>query len=225
MTARGEPGRGVGGDPSVHVEPVGAPVERDPGLVQPGLGGHGPDRFGRDVRGVDDEHVDPSSQLVGEGVVQVALMDLSMKVPARAAHGRGVDVSGVQVDAGTGCAQHRPERTRAAAQVHDRRVLRCDLHGGGREELRTPAGHEHRGLDEDPQAAELGPAEDLLEREPRDPARDHVVELGGGGRGGDDQVCLVLGEHAACGAEGEHDVRRGHGETHATTRWAGRAGG
>ena len=55
--------RAPGDDPALHVEPVGAAVERDARLVVAGLGRHDRDPVGRDVRRVGDQHVDPPAEV------------------------------------------------------------------------------------------------------------------------------------------------------------------
>jgi hypothetical protein len=59
------------------------------------------------------------------------------------------------------------------------------------------------------QAAELRPADDLLERQAGGALRDHRVQLGGCVRGVGEQPGLVLGEHAPGGAQPGDNVRVG----------------
>jgi hypothetical protein len=86
----------------------------------------------------------------------------------------------------------------AAAQVHD------DRSGSGQqvdrhvhEELRAASGHEDPRLDGHPLAAELDPAEDLLQGLSGHATGDHRLEPGRGRGGVDDQRRLVPGIDAA----------------------------
>jgi hypothetical protein len=71
--------------------------------------------------------------------------------------------------------------------------------------LRTPARHEHTGVQQDPETTEVREAYDVFERQPGDALLDHVGEFGVVAGRGDQQVRLVLGEDAAGGAEGADD--------------------
>lgn len=62
-------------------------------------------------------------------------------------------------------------------------------------------GYEDTGVHSDAQAAELGPAQHVFERETRDTAVDHGGQLGGVARGGDKELRLVLGEDTARGPQ------------------------
>ena len=113
----------------------------------------------------------------------------------------------MQFGAAQGGRQRRAERARAAAQVDDDRRVQAAGQTGGLpdEELRTAARHEDPGVHGDPQAAELRPAKDVFEGKAGDAAVDHDGQVGGGGRGGDEQLGLVLGEDAAGDAEPRDD--------------------
>lgn len=67
--------------------------------------------------------------------------------------------------------------------------------------LGAAARYEDAGVEGDPQAAEVCEADDVLDRQAGDALLDQVGELGVVARCGDQQVCLVLGEDAAGGAE------------------------
>lgn len=99
--------------------------------------------------------------------------------------------------------------TRAAAQVHhDGRV--GDV--GERlldEELGTATGYEDPGFHGDAQSPELGPAQDEFEGLTQDTAVDHGGQFVRGAGGGEDQPCLVLGEHTAAWRAAR--PRRSHG--------------
>lgn len=107
-----------------------------------------------------------------------------------------------------GPAQRRGERgaegAGAAAQVDDDRSGTGEGGGLPDQELGAAAGYEDAGADGDPQAVELGPAEDVFQGKPGDPPFDHGGDRGGTGGGGEDQFRLVLGEYAAAwrGARG-----------------------
>jgi hypothetical protein len=114
----------------------------------------------------------------------------------------------------------------SAAQVNDQRAAsarswptrragpgRPEGGGGGNggglpdQELAATPGHEDALTDRDPEPAELGPAEDVLERETADTAVDHGGKICRRARGGGEHSCLVLGEHAARRAQLRHDRR------------------
>ena len=73
------------------------------------------------------------------------------------------------------------------------------------QELGAAARHEDAGIHGDPQAAELGPAQDLFQRQAGGPALDQGGKLARGPGGGDEQPGFVLGEDAARGPEPGHD--------------------
>ena len=77
------------------------------------------------------------------------------------------------------------------------------------EELGAPPRDEHAGGHGDPQAAELRPAEDLLERQAGDAPVHHGVEFGRCTGGGGEQPGFVLGENAPRGTEPVNDERVG----------------
>jgi hypothetical protein len=75
--------------------------------------------------------------------------------------------------------------------------------GGGPadQELGAAARYEDAGIHRDPQAAELGPAENVLERLAGGPPIHHGGQGGRCPRRGDEQLRLVLGEDTARGPE------------------------
>jgi hypothetical protein len=74
------------------------------------------------------------------------------------------------------------------------------------EELAASARHEHTRVDEYPHAAELRPADDLLERQAGGALADHRVQLGRRVRGVGEQPGLIFGEHAPGRAQPGDDV-------------------
>ena len=93
--------------------------------------------------------------------------------------------------------QRGPHRSRAAAQIDDDRMRPGQRHGLVDQELGAAPRHEDARLDDDAQATELGPAQDLFQRVAGDPLAYQSFEFGGRRRGGDQQRRLVLGEHTA----------------------------
>ncbi|MDT4900075.1 MAG: hypothetical protein QOJ78_1005, partial [Pseudonocardiales bacterium] len=65
------------------------------------------------------------------------------------------------------------------------------------QELGAAAGDEYPGVDLDAKAAELGPAQEVLERLACNPAIHERAELVRRARRSDEQLRLVLGEYAA----------------------------
>ena len=213
------------GHPPQHVEPVRAAVERHPRLVQPGLGGQQPDLPGRYVRHVGREQRDPAAQRSGQRRVEIALVHVAagrFEVAAGAGHRCRIDVAGVHlgihIDRMQRGGQRGADRAGAAAQIHhDERPGWGRPSAGQRDrpadhELGAAPGHEHPRRHRYPQAAELGPADHLLQRQPgRAPVR-HGGEIGERTGGGDEQPGLVLGEHTASrpkpGDQGRPGLRR-----------------
>src|SRR5580692_9035808 len=145
-------------------------------------------------------------------------------VPPGAADGGRVDVDGVDFGVVYDRGERGADRARAAAQVDDDGAGPGEGPRGGRgdgtppdekkslldEELGAAARHEDPGIHGDAQPAELGPAEDLLERQAGGPPLHHRVEfLRAAGRG-DEQRGFVLGEDAARGPEPGDDGSFSH---------------
>jgi hypothetical protein len=74
------------------------------------------------------------------------------------------------------------------------------------EESGTPARDEHTGIHGDPQPAEFGPAEQVLQWEACDAPLDQILEFGRILRCFRDQVGLVFGEDASGGSESGDDL-------------------
>jgi hypothetical protein len=118
-----------------------------------------------------------------------------------------------------GRGERRGHRPRTAAQVHDdkrpglhgaagliqRAALPCERDGLLDKELGAAPGNEHAGADRYPQAAELGPAHNVLDRQPGGPPFHHDGEVGGRPRRRKEQPRLVLGEHDAGSPEPGYD--------------------
>lgn len=101
--------------------------------------------------------------------------------------------------------------TCAAAEVNNDRSQSGGRSGLLDEELGPAARDEDAGIYGDAQAAELCPAEDVLERKAGHSSVNHVVEVGWCSCGRDEQLGLVLGEDAAGSAELVDDVGAGGG--------------
>ena len=168
----------------------------------------------RHVGHIGDEDADPASQPGGQRLVQVSLVDVAPgDVPPGAAHRGRVDVGRVDLGPIHGGGQAAADRARAAAQVDDLRAPSPDDPGRASsaacadEELGAPPRDEHAGRDGDPQAAELRPAENLLERQAGDAPVHHRVEFVRCPGGGHEQTGFVLGENATRGPEPANDDR------------------
>ncbi len=85
-------------------------------------------------------------------------------------------------------------------------VLAKDLGPAIDEELAAAARNKDAGGYENTQAAELGPADDLLQRQASEAAADHALKLCARGGRGDKQVRLVLGEDAARRSQNSNDL-------------------
>ena len=212
MPAGCQPSGRSGGHPAQYVEPVRAAVEGRPRLVRPRLGREEANLRRRHVGHVGGQDRDPAAQPGGQCLEQVTLVDAAAGkvLPGAADRGR-VDVGGVHLGPFHGGGQGRADRARAAAQVDNHGTRPGHGFPGGSggvvppeqqsslldEELGTPPRHEHTRRHGDPQAAEPGPAENLLQRQAGGALADHDVEFGRCPGGSDEEPRLVLGEHAA----------------------------
>ena len=170
-----------------YVQAVRPAIQCDQRLVRAGLWREEADLPGGDVRYVGGQDPDPASQQGGQRLVQVALVDAAGDVAPGAADGGRIEVDGVHLCVRHGRGQRGGDGARAAAQVDDNGPPARDLGGDGLppewtrgvqrdgvppeqqnslldKELGTASWHEDPGLHGDPQPAELGPAEDLLQR-------------------------------------------------------------
>jgi hypothetical protein len=174
--------------------------------VRPRLGREESDLRRRHVGHVRGQDRDPAAQPGGQRLEQVTLVDAvaGEVLPGAADRGR-VDIGGMHLGSCHGGGQGRADRARAAAEVDDHGTRPGQSHGLPDEELGTPPRHEHTRRDSDPQAAELGPAENLLQRQAGGALADHDVEFGQCPGGSDEQPRLVLGEHAAGRAQPSDD--------------------
>lgn len=180
--------------------------------MQSRLRWHEGDGFGRHVGDVGGDDVDASAQRRRQRVVQVALVDgPAGQVATRARHGDGIEFGRVQDDVPDLGRDQGADGPRPAAQVEDGRRApgdqRRELDRLSGKEFRAPARDEHPVIDCNAQAAELGPAEDVLERRADDPPLDEGIELGRAPRGGAEQRRLVLGEDASGRPQRRDDVR------------------
>ena len=204
VSAGRQPFRGPGGDPAQHEEPVRAAVQGRPRFVRPGLGREEPDLPGGDVGHVSGQYGDPAPQPGGQRLIQVSPVDVTpwarQVLPGAANRGR-VDVGRVYLGPVHGGGQGRADRARAAAQVDDHVPRPGQRRGLPDEELGTPPRHEHAGRHGDPQAAELGPAEDVLQRQASDAPVHHGVEFVRRPRRGRQQPGFIFGEDTARGPE------------------------
>jgi len=195
-------------DPAMDHDAVRAAIERDERLVQPGLWRHHGDLASRHIRRVDEEHGYPASKLGRESVVQITLVDGPAdagEVRPGALHRSRLDVGSMQLDL-TESAQaggyRDADRARAAAQVNDQpgtagrsRLTRCRDPLADQELAAAPR-NKDAGANCDAQTAELGPADNVLKRQPRRAPLHHVVELISRRRRRDEQIGLILGEDA-----------------------------
>ena len=225
MTARRQPARCLRRHRAEHGKTVSAAVEGGARLVVTSFGGQEGDLRAGDIGRVADEDADPAAQPVRQRPEQVALVHVPagrLDIAPRALDGGGVDVGAVQLYSAqpapalpatalpaTGQARDGGETkgAGAAAQVDDHRIAGGQRHRRVHEELAAAARHEHAGVDQDPQAAELRPADDLLERQAGGALLDHRVQFGGCVRGVGKQAGLIFGEHAPGGPQPGDDVR------------------
>ena len=139
------------------------------------------------------------------------------EVAAGAAHRGGIDVRGVQLGGVQGGGERGAHRAGTAAQVDDHRAWRGELNGLADQELGPAAGHEDTGIHGYPQAAEVRPADDLFQGQAGCPPVHHGSELRRRRGRGDEQLRLILGEHATGGPQPGDDGgpgNRGRGDRH-----------
>ena len=97
--------------------------------------------------------------------------------------------------------QRRTDRARTAAQVDDDGALACQRERLAHQQLAASPRHEHPGSHDDPQAAELRPAQQVLQgNATRAPAHQRG-KLRRRVGGLDEQTRLVLGEDATGSAK------------------------
>jgi len=207
------------------VEAVGAAEQRDVGLVV-GPVGEQPAGVVGHVRGHRREHVDAAGEVVGQGGEAVAEVRTRPRVVGqvgtRVREGGGVVVAGVHLGVGAPGGHGRGDRRDPGVRLHE------DGPGAPRERLERAACQEARALagdedarpDREPSAAELDPADDVLQRLARDPAVDEAVERWSAGAVGGlaEERGLLLGVHAPGGAQPGDERVGGHGQRRRSTR-------
>jgi len=151
---------------------------------------------------VGDEEVHAAPQRSRQRLIEVAFVHLTPgggNVASGAPHRGWVDVDGVQLDPIQGHDHRHADCAGATAQVND--DSSWPLGGEGRgladEELGAAARHEDSGIHGYPQAAELRPAEDVLQGKAGDSPVDHGGEVVRRTRSAEEQPRLVLGEDTA----------------------------
>ena len=167
----------------VHVKTVWAAVQRDPGLVKASFWRHQRDRVGRDIGRIGKQQVDPTSQRRRQwrhrGRLEVR-RQRERSARFRRAHRTAAGSISVAYSStpgsvdGQGSARAQPNRNTARQSlVAAERVSRaCRSRSSVRRRgTKTPA------LDGNPQAGELGPPDDLLQRESGHPLPDHLFEF------------------------------------------------
>jgi hypothetical protein len=186
-----------------------------------GLRWHQPDGVARHVRHVRHQDGDSPAHRHRERLEQVADVHRpGRQVAPRAGDRRRIDVRGVQLEVG-----RRSERGAdgpgTAAEVDDHRPGPDEGGGLADQELGASTRHEHARVHRDPQAAELRPAEQVLQGLPGDPPSDQKLQRCSVPCPGHQQPGLFLGEHAAGGAQPSDDrrlVERGRNCGHAASR-------
>ena len=128
-------------------------------------------------------------------------MDGAGLVVPGAGDGDRVHVGRVQVDARLEVTDGQAQRSRAAAEVDQDGAGTGFLRGEADQELAAYAGHEDPTPEPHPDAAEVGVADDLLERLAQRSPADQRGQGGLVGGGGAQHGRLVLGEDAARGAQ------------------------
>jgi 3-oxoadipate enol-lactonase len=215
-TARSKPLPCLGRDPPGDVQPIATAVEGHDWFVQPRLGRQQRDLLGRYIRHIGDEDVDASTKTVGQGLEEISLIHESIAerdVASRACDGGRLDVGRVQLDPIESRGDGGTKSARPTAQIENNGGTAGvpdaagELDGQAHQNFGTAAGHKDARPDRDPEAGERGPADDLLERKAGNAGFDHTVEVGAGGRRGQQDLGLVLGKDAAGRAKGSDDPR------------------
>lgn len=126
------------------------------------------DLVGRHVWSVRDEDVDATSQSCGQRIVKVTCVDSTDgDVVFRTTHRRRIDVDGIKIDLLDG-GECRADGTGAATHVDDNVTPFSCCCGLLDKELAAAPGHKHPWLDDDAQAAKVGPPEHVFKRQAGD---------------------------------------------------------
>src|SRR6185312_12076726 len=101
MPLRREPVSRAGGYSPMHIEPVGAAVQRNSRLVEASFRRHQRNRLGRDIRRVGEQQINPTSQRMWKWFIKVTTEYASRRrevgqVPLSASHRGLVDVGDVE---------------------------------------------------------------------------------------------------------------------------------
>ena len=181
MPARREPAPHLSAHPPYDVQPVAPSVERYPGFVQACFGWKSSDGFGRYVRNVRDQQVDSSLQPTGEGLEEVAFMDVAQRrgeVASGAGDCRWFDIGRVYLQPCDSAVERCCYGAAAATQIDDDGVWPSQFGGLADQEFGTPTRYENPWVYFDSQPVELHPAEHVFKWLSGDPARDQACELG-----------------------------------------------
>ena len=193
--------------------PSAPPSSAARGSWQPGLRRHQGQLRGGHVGHVGHQHVDPAAQLRREGVEQVALVHpraaAGGEVRAGAAHRGRIDVRRVQPDRRYAGRDGGADRAGAAAQVDDDRgPARLLDRPGGRVDEQLAARSRHEDASATVTRTPQKSAQPTTCSSGRPAARRATIAASApGSRGGGQQhVGLLLGEHAAGGAQAGGDL-------------------
>jgi len=157
----------------------------------------------RHTGGVGHQDVDATLQRCRQRIEQVALEDtIRADVAAGTRHRCRVDIGGIQVDTRQPGSDRCTDSAGSAAEVENHGI-RCGPRRGPLDREGVLARHEDSGIHKDAQAAELHPAEDVLERNSRDPPVDQFSQSGGGACGFDEERGFVFREVTPLVASGE----------------------
>ena len=101
--------------------------------------------------------------------------------------------------------QRRADRAGTTTQVDNHRIRDDQAGREANEQFGPAARNEHAGFDNDGQGVEVGPADDVLQRQPVNPLLEHPGELVRVRRRSYEQISLVLGEDAPRSTQPRHE--------------------
>jgi hypothetical protein len=202
-----QPLRGSGDDPAVEAQAVRAAVERDPRLVDPGLGRHRRQHVRGNIRSVHHNKLHLPPEPGGKGSIKISLIDLptySCEIPSSAVHRGGIDVCCMKFLHRHLGSNRNAHSSGSTTKINNDAGLRTgsealplQCHGFRNEEFRAAARHKNTGINGNAKPTKAGPAKNILKRLTRNTTADPSRELITAGRLGQQQLRFFLGENTA----------------------------
>ncbi len=196
----------------MDVQSVGSAVQCVSRLAAARLPRHRPDRPRRHVGCIGDEHVDATAQRARQGVEQIAVEHpVGRQVQAGTRGGDGIDVGRVDLTVLDGGGERGTDGTAPATHVDDHGTGPREFDRAVHQILGAATGDEHPFSHRDAPAVEEDLSQYVFEGFAADPPRDEPLQIRGCGSGFDEQLRLLLGEHAPGCSQCGDDVGVGPG--------------